>query len=117
MSNSKDRGEADDYYQQAPPQTQPYAGDQRQYGGQQQQEQQYGMQQQNYGQAPPQYGNNAYAPQNYEAQGEKQDFNQAFKLDKPKWNDWYVNNIGNALHGTFDPDHSPPFTHNPLLTT
>jgi hypothetical protein len=91
MSNTKDRGEAAGYYQEAPPQSQQYGGDQRQYGGQQpQQQQQYGMQEQNYGQAPPQYGNNSYAPQNYEAQGEKQDFQQAFKLDKPKFNDLWA---------------------------
>jgi hypothetical protein len=66
------RGEANDYYQNAPDQSKGYD------------------QQPQYGQAPPQYGNNNYVSQSYEPQGEKQDFNQAFKLDKPKWNDWWA---------------------------
>jgi hypothetical protein len=74
MAQQAPRGEAQDYYQEQQPQS---------------------YEQPKYGQQPPQYGNNGYAPQNYapqnyEAQGEKQDFNQAFKLDKPKWNDWWA---------------------------
>jgi hypothetical protein len=69
------RGEANDYYQSAPEQPQQ-------------------EQQPRYAQAPPQYGNNYgnnnYVSPSYEPQGEKQDFNQAFKLDKPKWNDWWA---------------------------
>ncbi|KAF2433548.1 DUF580-domain-containing protein [Tothia fuscella] len=86
MAQQAPRGEAQNYYQEGAPQSQQYQGEQQQYNGQQQ----YGgpQQQKNFGQAPPQYGNNSYAPQNYEAQGEKQDFQQAFKLDKPKYNDW-----------------------------
>lgn len=74
------RGEASNYYQNSPDQSQQYD------------------EQPKYNQAPPQYGNGngnsyappIYAPQNYSAQGEKQDFNQAFKVDKPKWNDWWA---------------------------
>ena len=64
-------GEAQSYYQ-APPAPQQQTHDQPKYS-----------------QQPPQYGYN-YGPQGYEAQGEKQDFQQAFKVDKPKWNDWWA---------------------------
>jgi hypothetical protein len=75
------RGEANDYYQSGPDQSQ----------------QQY--EQPKYAQAPPQYGNNNnYVSQNYEPQGEKQDFNQAFKLDKPKWNDWWAGVLVRDIH-------------------
>lgn len=40
-------------------------------------------------QAPPQY-DMSYGPQSYEATGEKLDFNQAFKVEKPKWNDLWA---------------------------
>jgi len=73
------QGEAQGYYQEGAPQ---YA---------QQQPQQQPYEQKNYQQQqqqPPQYGN--YAPQNYDAGGEKQDFSQAFKLDKPKFHDWWA---------------------------
>jgi hypothetical protein len=74
------QGEAQGYYQDGAQQQQ------MQYA-QQPQQQQY--EQKNYQQQPPpQYG--SYAPQNYEATGEKQDFSQAFKLDKPKFNDWWA---------------------------
>jgi hypothetical protein len=77
------QGEAQGYYQEGAPQ----------YVQQPQQQQQQPYEQKNYQkqqqqQQPPQYGN--YAPQNYDAGGEKQDFSQAFKLDKPKFNDWWA---------------------------
>jgi hypothetical protein len=78
MANNQ--GEAQGYYQEGAPQQMQYA--------QQPQQQQQPYEQKNYQQQPPQYGN--YAPQNYDAVGEKQDFSQAFKLDKPKFNDWWA---------------------------
>ena len=50
--------------------------------------QQYGQQPpQEYNQAPPTYGQN-YGPQG--GYGEKPTFDQAFKIDKPKWNDLWA---------------------------
>jgi hypothetical protein len=75
------QGEAQSYYQEPQqPSYTPQQQPQYQQGGQ--------YEQQKYAQPPPQYG--SYGPQGYEAQGEKVDFNQAFKLDKPKWNDWWA---------------------------
>ncbi|KIW06152.1 uncharacterized protein PV09_03314 [Verruconis gallopava] len=52
-----------------------------------------------YKQEPPQYNHiNTYGPQGYEATGEKLDFNQAFKVDRPKWNDLWA---GVLLLATF----------------
>jgi hypothetical protein len=89
------QGEAAGYYTGAPQQPQ-----QAYYQGEQ-----YGQQQpMNYSQQPPQYGNN-YAPpqgppppqhaqqQNGYAQmnyGEKPTFDQAFKLERPKYNDLWA---------------------------
>ncbi|KZM22966.1 Putative choline transporter, neither null mutation nor overexpression affects choline transport [Ascochyta rabiei] len=90
------QGEAAGYYSGAPQQPQ-----QTYYQGQE-----YGQQQSmNYSQQPPQYGKN-YAPpqgpppiqhspaqQNGYAQmdyGEKPSFDQAFKIEKPKYNDWWA---------------------------
>ncbi|QDS69540.1 Protein pns1 [Venturia effusa] len=73
------QGEAQSYYQEGAPQQMNYA--------QQPQGQEF-LQKSQYPQNPPEYGN--YAPQNYDAGGEKQDFSQAFKLDKPKFNDWWA---------------------------
>lgn len=77
-------GEAADYYTGAAPPQQPQGA---YYQGQP------------YGQQPPQYGQN-YAPppqgpppmqqQNGYQQDNKQSFEQAFKLDKPKYNDWWA---------------------------
>ncbi|KAI4943687.1 putative choline transporter, neither null mutation nor overexpression affects choline transport [Alternaria arbusti] len=77
-------GEAADYYTGAAPPQQPQGA---YYQGQP------------YGQQPPQYGQN-YAPprqgpppmqqQNGYQQDSKQSFEQAFKLDKPKYNDWWA---------------------------
>lgn len=98
-------GEAAGYYSGAPQQPQ-----QSQYQGQQQYGQQYGQQQygqpppMNYSQQPPQYGNNyappqgppppqhpqqqtGYAQMDY---AEKPNFDQAFKIEQPKYNDWWA---------------------------
>lgn len=74
MANNQ--GAAQGYYQESAPQQMNYA-----------QQPEYAQKNQ-YQQNPPEYGN--YAPQNYDAGGEKQDFSQAFKLDKPKFNDWWA---------------------------
>jgi hypothetical protein len=90
------QGESAGYYNNAPQQPQ-----QSYYQGQQ-----YGQQQpMDYSQQPPQYGNNYPPPQgpphpqqpppqqNGYAQmqyGEKPSFDQAFKIDKPKYNDWWA---------------------------
>lgn len=93
------QGEAAGYYTGAPQQPQ-----QAYYQGEQ-----YGQQQpMNYSQQPPQYGNNYAAPQgapqgapspqhpqqqNGYAQmdyGEKPTFDQAFKLERPKYNDLWA---------------------------
>ena len=53
--------------------------------------QQYGMEndggknEQNYSQAPPEYGATFVPPQN-----NKQDFQQTFRITKPKWNDLWA---------------------------
>lgn len=73
------QGAAQGYYQEGAPQNMQYE--------QQPQGQSY-EQKNKYQQQPPNYEN--YAPQNYDAGGEKQDFSQAFKLDKPKFNDWWA---------------------------
>ena len=93
------QGESAGYYSGAPQQPQ-QAYNQGQYG-----QQQYGQQApMNYGQQPPQYGNNYAPPQgppppqhpqqqngytemNY---GEKPNFEQAFKIERPKYNDWWA---------------------------
>jgi hypothetical protein len=80
------RGEASDYYT----------------GGAPQQPQGAYYQGQPYGQQPPQYGQNDYAPppeppmqqhngsqQNIYGDS-KQSFEQTFKIDKPKFNDWWA---------------------------
>jgi hypothetical protein len=84
-----DQGEAASYYQ-APPGGPPPA-DQRQKEYNQGGGGGYGNQQ------PPQY-DMSYGPQGYEATGQKMDFNQAFKVAKPKWNDLWA---GLLLIATF----------------
>ena len=90
------RGEANDYYTGGAPPQQPQ-GAYQQYG-QQQQQPQYAQQQQQ----PPQYGQNYSAPQGPPPQQQaggyaqvdygdnKQSFEQQFKIDKPKYNDWWA---------------------------
>jgi hypothetical protein len=82
------QGEAADYYTGGAPPQQPQGA----YQGQP------------YGQQPPQYGQNNYAPppgpptqqQNgYQQNGygygdSKQGFEQTFKIEKPKFNDWWA---------------------------
>jgi hypothetical protein len=53
-----------------------------------------------YGQAPPQY-DMSYGPQGYEATGQKLDFNQAFKVGKPKWNDLWAGLLFIATFAAF----------------
>jgi hypothetical protein len=83
------QGQSADYYNGAPQQPQ---------GAYYQGQQQYGQQQ--YGQQPPQYGQN-YAPpqgpppqqQGYQQNGygaDSKTFEQQFKLEKPKYNDWWA---------------------------
>jgi hypothetical protein len=66
-------------YQQGPPPQQYQQGPPQQY---QQNGQQYQQQPPQFSQAPPQYGKQP----NYGG-GDKQDFHQTFKVDKPKFND------------------------------
>ncbi|KAK8201380.1 pH nine-sensitive protein 1 [Zalaria obscura] len=83
------RGEAADFYN-APNgnyPTQPQMAYQQPQGYQQ--NQQY-SQQQGYAQPPPNYGQSNGAPQQQNGYGEKPAFDQAFKLDKPKWNDLWA---------------------------
>ncbi|KAI6869366.1 hypothetical protein KC343_g8133 [Hortaea werneckii] len=73
-------GEAADYYNSAPPQQN---GGQKEYG--------YGGQQQQYGgpqymQPPPSYNQNFQQAFN-QPDGKPATFDQAFKIEKPKWND------------------------------
>ncbi|KAF2835266.1 DUF580-domain-containing protein [Patellaria atrata CBS 101060] len=85
------RGEAADYYNSAQGN-----GNGNGFGGntyyQQQPQQQFkenGVRPE-YPQQPPQYGMNYGAQNGYSHGGEKQTFEQAFKLDKPKWNDLWA---------------------------
>ena len=93
------QGESAGYYSGAPQEPQ------QTYRQGQYDQQQYGQQPpMNYGQQPPQYGNNYAPPQgpppaqhpqqqngytemNY---GEKPNFDQAFKIERPKYNDWWA---------------------------
>ncbi|KAF1987518.1 duf580 domain-containing protein [Aulographum hederae CBS 113979] len=79
MTDNAPRGEAADYYTNAPT-------------GQPQYQQAGPGYEQKYPQQPPQYGQNYDAPNGQEQgqYGEKQDFNQTFKLDKPKLNDLWA---------------------------
>lgn len=52
-----------------------------------QQDQPY--QQQPYGQQPPQYGQN-YGPYSYDPNAERKDFAQAFRVERPRWNDLWA---------------------------
>ncbi|KAI7004905.1 hypothetical protein KC364_g18607, partial [Hortaea werneckii] len=76
-------GEAADYYNSAPPQQN---GGQKEYG--------YGGQQQQYGgpqymQPPPSYNQNFQQAFN-QPDGKPATFDQAFKIEKPKWNDLWA---------------------------
>lgn len=74
-----------------PPQQQQYAQYQQNQQNQQQYMQpppDYGMQ--NYGPAPDAFNN-----------GEKPTFDQAFKVDKPKFNDWWAGLLMLAVFGGF----------------
>ncbi|KAI1866373.1 uncharacterized protein JN550_007761 [Neoarthrinium moseri] len=104
MAYNAQGGEAGGYYnagQPAPPNYQQQYG-QQQYGQQQYGQQQYDQQQQQqysqqqYGQGqynqqpsgpPPQQG---YGENGYQNNGEKPMFEQAFKVDRPKWNDLWA---------------------------
>lgn len=88
------QGEAASYYTSGAPQQPQDAY----YQGQKN----YGAPQQQYGQQPPQYGQNFAPPQGpppaqqqsgYAQQSygdNKQTFEQTFKVDKPKFNDWWA---------------------------
>ncbi|KAF2403353.1 DUF580-domain-containing protein [Trichodelitschia bisporula] len=79
MAQNAPQGEASGYYQGAPQQG---GYEQSKYGEQPNYAPQYQQQ-------PPQYGQ-TYAPDGYSHGGEKQDFAEAFKIQKPKWNDWWA---------------------------
>ena len=88
------QGEAASYYNdqsgyQQDQQPQQPGCQQYQQPQQQQQQQQYGMQNYNnsqkYPQGPPTYDQNFHPPQD-----NKQDFQQTFKVDKPKFNDLWA---------------------------
>jgi len=81
-------GEAQSYYNDAQPPPGPPPNQQKGYA------EGYGQQ------APPQYGT-SYGPQGYEATGEKMDFNQTFKVDKPKWNDLWAGVLFIAVFAGF----------------
>jgi hypothetical protein len=81
------------HQQYAPPQGQP----QYQPGGQQ-----YDPK---YQQGPPTYdANYGYGPTNYNPTGEKQDFNQAFKLERPRWNDLWAGVLVRSHNHSFYPN-------------
>lgn len=89
------QGESNGYYNMnesakyAPPQGQPPNGQQQQYEQYQQNQANYNGQQQ-YSQAPPQYAQQTGPNHDAFAGGEKPTFQQAFKIDKPKFNDWWA---------------------------
>ena len=80
------RGEAADYYQNAPPQ----GGHNNNYGNPQYQMQNPQDESQKYQQQPQEYGRD-YGPNNGQAAyGEKPTFEQAFTIERPKWNDLWA---------------------------
>ena len=82
-----DRGEAADYYNDGgPQQTMPQQPSQA-YKGEQPPPQNSQM---NYTQPPPNYGQNYGQMQDFGGADGKGTFNQAFKLDKPKYNDLWA---------------------------
>lgn len=89
------QGEANGYYNNTnegdkypPPQGQPPNNYQQEQQYQQYQQSQANYnQQQQYSQAPPQYGPNQAA---FNQGAEKPTFDQAFKVEKPKFNDWWA---------------------------
>lgn len=85
-------GESANYYN-APPGPPPQEANKAEYGG--------GYNQGGYTQQPPQYNTNNYGPQSYEATGEKLGFEQAFKIEKPKWNDLWAGLLFLATFGAF----------------
>lgn len=83
--------------QYQPPQGQPYQ-QQQQYGQYQQNQQQ----QQGFSQAPPQYNQPGYGPNpNAFANNDKPTFDQAFKIEKPKLNDWWAGLLLMAVFAGF----------------
>ena len=93
-------GEAAGYYN-APSGPPPQAQNKEQFGGGYNQGNNQGYNQGEYTQQPPQYGMNNYGPQGYEATGQKIGFDQAFKIEKPKWNDWWAGLLFIATMGAF----------------
>lgn len=101
-------GEADNYYNNnnSGDRGGPQYGQQPQYNQQQYGQQQYGQQQQHgqqqqYQQPPPQQTNGQWDQPTYgspppysfnppQGNDEKYGFNQAFKIEKPKYNDWWA---------------------------
>lgn len=65
--------------------------------------------QKGYGQQPPQYAQQPqYAPNPAAAEtgyGEKPTFDQAFKIDKPKWNDLWAGILVSAAHAYMRKTH------------
>jgi hypothetical protein len=88
-------GEAAGYYNAPPGPPPAQQAPKEQYNGA------GGYNQGNHGQQPPQYSYNNYGPQSYEATGEKIGFDQAFKIEKPKWNDWWAGLLFLATFGAF----------------
>ena len=86
MATPQPRGEGADYYQNAPPQ----GGYNTKYGNPQYQMQNPQDESQKHQQQPPEYGQN-YGPNNGRAAyGEKPTFEQAFMIERPKWNDLWA---------------------------
>ena len=82
MVASQPRGEAVDYYQSVPPQ----GGYNNNYGNPQYQMQNPQNESQ---QQPPEYGQN-HGPNGQAVYGEKPTFEQAFTIERPKWNDLWA---------------------------
>ncbi|KAI9722482.1 MAG: putative choline transporter, neither null mutation nor overexpression affects choline transport [Chrysothrix sp. TS-e1954] len=80
------RGEAADYYNSGPQQPMPQQPMQAYKGEQAPPQNQQPM----YNQPPPNYGQNYGPMQDFGGADGKGTFNQAFKLDKPKWNDLWA---------------------------
>ncbi|KAF2091617.1 DUF580-domain-containing protein [Saccharata proteae CBS 121410] len=91
------QGEAADYYQPSAPQAAHYSNNNVQDAQPPMQPQQ---RDQKYPQPPPQYGQ-GYAPNGGEPYGEKQTFDQTFKLDKPKYNDLWAGLLFLAVFAGF----------------
>ena len=86
MAASQPCGEVTDYYQNAPPQ----GGYNINYGNPQYQMQNPQDESQKHQQQSPEYGQNYGSNNEQAAYGEKPTFEQAFTIERPKWNDLWA---------------------------